>query len=54
MQAIAAVKEGPDRRPIACPEQRVLTGQALAFEDRGEHRLKGIAEPRRLFALVDS
>jgi class 3 adenylate cyclase len=25
----------------------------LAFEDRGEHRLKGLSGPRRLFALAD-
>ncbi len=27
------------------------TSAGVAFEDRGEHELKGIAEPQRLFAV---
>ena len=30
------------------------TSAGVAFEDRGEHELKGIAEPQRLFAVRDS
>ena len=29
------------------------TSAGVAFEDRGEHELKGIAEPQRLFAVRD-
>ncbi|OLD39841.1 MAG: hypothetical protein AUI83_22720, partial [Armatimonadetes bacterium 13_1_40CM_3_65_7] len=31
----------------------LVAGAGLAFEDRGEHELKGIAEPKRLFAVID-
>jgi class 3 adenylate cyclase len=31
----------------------LVAGAGLVFEDRGEHELKGIAEPKRLFAVVD-
>jgi class 3 adenylate cyclase len=31
----------------------LVAGSGLEFEDRGEHELKGIAEPKRLFAVVD-
>ena len=27
------------------------TSAGVAFEDRGEHELKGVAEPQRLFAV---
>jgi class 3 adenylate cyclase len=30
----------------------LLAGSSLRFEDRGEHELKGISGPRRLYALV--
>jgi class 3 adenylate cyclase len=30
----------------------LVAGSGLAFEDRGEHALKGIPEPKRLFAVV--
>ena len=29
------------------------TSAGVAFEDRGEHDLKGIAEPQRLFAVQE-
>ncbi len=29
-----------------------MSGESLAFSDRGEQELKGIAEPRRLFAVA--
>jgi class 3 adenylate cyclase len=31
---------------------RLVTGASLAFADRGEHTLKGVPEPWRLFAVV--
>jgi class 3 adenylate cyclase len=30
----------------------LVAGSDLRFEDRGEHDLKGIPEPWRLFALI--
>lgn len=32
----------------------LVQGLALAFEERGVHQLKGLPEPRRLFAYVES
>jgi class 3 adenylate cyclase len=29
----------------------IVAGSALRFQDRGTHQLKGIEEPRRLFAV---
>ena len=29
------------------------TSAGVSFEDRGEHDLKGIVEPQRLFAVID-
>jgi hypothetical protein len=31
----------------------VGANEELAFVDRGEHRLKGIGQPQRVFALVE-
>ena len=45
---------GTDEILVSETTRTLTSGAGLAFEDRGEHRLKGIAEPRRLFALVDS
>jgi class 3 adenylate cyclase len=30
----------------------LVAGSGLRFEDRGEHPLKGVAEPWRVFALA--
>jgi class 3 adenylate cyclase len=30
----------------------IVAGSALRFEDRGAYQLKGIEEPRRLFAVA--
>jgi class 3 adenylate cyclase len=30
----------------------IVAGSGLRFEDRGTHQLKGIEEPRRLFAVA--
>ncbi len=32
----------------------LVQGLGLAFEDRGEHELKGLPEPRRLYAYVEA
>ena len=37
---------------VSAAVREALLGGGHRFEDRGEHVLKGIAEPRRLFALV--
>jgi class 3 adenylate cyclase len=31
---------------------RLVAGSGLEFEDRGEHKLKGIPETRRLFTVI--
>jgi class 3 adenylate cyclase len=31
----------------------LVAGSGLRFEDRGDHEMKGIAEPKRLFAVLD-
>jgi class 3 adenylate cyclase len=28
------------------------TSSGVAFEDRGEHRLKGVSDPVRVFAVI--
>jgi class 3 adenylate cyclase len=30
----------------------IVAGSGLRFEDRGTHELRGIEDPRRLFAIV--
>jgi hypothetical protein len=30
----------------------LVVGSGLAFEDRGEHELKGVADPWRLYRVV--
>jgi adenylate cyclase len=45
---------GPDEILVSetIREQALASGD-MAFVDRGEHQLKGIAEPQRLWAVVD-
>ena len=55
-----ATPRQPDRRerePRRDPRERdrpgTAAGAGLAFTDRGEHLLKGLSEPRRLYAVAD-
>lgn len=43
---------GPGELLVSATTRQLTSGAGLAFEDRGEHTLKGVAEPWRLFAVV--
>src|SRR3712207_2616601 len=38
---------------VSSTTRELSTGSGLTYEDRGLHRLKGIPEPRRVFAVVE-
>jgi class 3 adenylate cyclase/alpha-beta hydrolase superfamily lysophospholipase/tetratricopeptide (TPR) repeat protein len=48
---IAAVA-APGEVLVSATTRDLVAGSGLEFADRGEHALKGISEPRRLFALA--
>ena len=50
---IAAVA-GPGEILVTRTTRDLAASAGLVFEDRGFHTLKGIPEPRRLFALAES
>jgi class 3 adenylate cyclase len=37
---------------VSDTSRQLASGSDLDFDDRGEHSLKGVAEPWRLFAVV--
>jgi class 3 adenylate cyclase len=43
---------GPDEVLVSRTVKDLTAGSGIAFDDRGEHTLKGVAEPWRLFAAV--
>jgi class 3 adenylate cyclase len=43
---------GPGEVLVSRTVKDLVAGSGLQFDDRGEHHLKGIAEPWRVFALV--
>jgi len=47
-----AALAGPGEVLVSATTRDLLEGSDLEFEDRGLHELKGIAGPRRVFALV--
>jgi class 3 adenylate cyclase len=47
-----AALAGPDEVLVSATTRDLLEGSGLAFEDRGEHQLKGLATPRHVFALT--
>jgi class 3 adenylate cyclase len=49
-----AAAAGPGEILITQTTRDLAASAGLVFEDRGLHSLKGIPEPRRLFALVES
>jgi class 3 adenylate cyclase len=49
-----AALAGPGEVLVSGTTRDLLEGAGLAFEDRGEHELKGLATPRRIFALVSA
>jgi class 3 adenylate cyclase len=42
---------GPGEVLVSSTVKDLVAGSGLQFEDRGEHELKGIADPWRLFAV---
>jgi class 3 adenylate cyclase len=51
--ARVAAAAGPGEVLVSGTVKDLVAGSGLEFEDRGEHELKGIAEPKRLFAVVN-
>ncbi len=49
--ARVAALAGPGDVLVSATTHDLLDGSGLAFHDRGEHELKGLAGPRRVFAL---
>ena len=47
-----AALAGPDEVLVSATTRDLLEGSGLAFEDRGEHELKGLSTPRHVFALA--
>ncbi len=50
--ARVAALAGPDEVLLSGTTRDLVEGSDLAFEDRGDHELKGIAGPRRVYALI--
>jgi len=44
----------PDEILVSTTTRDLASGAGLAFEDRGEHELKGVPDPRRLYAYIDA
>ena len=47
-----AALAGPNEVLVSGTTHDLVEGSGLSFEDRGDHELKGIAGPRRIFAVV--
>jgi class 3 adenylate cyclase len=45
---------GPDEILVSATTRDLASGAGLAFEDRGDHDLKGVPGPRRLFAYIET
>ena len=48
-----AARAAPGEVMVSATTRDLAAGAGLRFVDRGEHRLKGLAEPRQLYAAVD-
>jgi DNA-binding NarL/FixJ family response regulator len=48
-----AARASPAEILVSATTRELSAGSGLAFADRGEHSLKGVSEPRRLYAAVD-
>ena len=53
LTARIATAAQPGEVLVSATTRDLVAGSDLAFADRGAHELKGIAEPRHLFALAD-
>jgi class 3 adenylate cyclase/pimeloyl-ACP methyl ester carboxylesterase len=51
--ARVAAAAGPGEVLVSQTLKDLVAGSGLAFDDRGEHELKGLPEPKRLFAVID-
>jgi class 3 adenylate cyclase/pimeloyl-ACP methyl ester carboxylesterase len=51
--ARVASEAPPGQVLVSSTVKDLVAGSGLVFEDRGLHELKGVPEPRRLFAVVD-
>jgi DNA-binding NarL/FixJ family response regulator len=47
-------RANPGEILVSSTTRELAAGAGLTFADRGEHLLKGVSEPRRLFAAADS
>jgi class 3 adenylate cyclase len=47
-----AALAGPDEVLLSATTRELVEGSDLAFEDRGDHELKGLAGSRRVYALI--
>ena len=47
-------KAGAGEVLVSATTRALVQGTGLEFEDRGEHELKGLPEPRRLYAFLDT
>ena len=52
LAALISALAAPGEVLVSATTRDLVAGSGLAFADRGEHELKGIPEPRRLFALT--
>jgi class 3 adenylate cyclase len=52
--ARVAAKAGPSEVFVSQTVKDLVAGSGLSFESRGEHALKGVPEPWRLFKVIDS
>ena len=48
-----AARADPGEILVSATTRELAAGAGLTFADRGEHLLKGVSEPRRLFAAAD-
>ena len=46
-------RAGPGEILVSATTRELAAGAGLTFTDRGEHPLKGVSEPRRLYAVAD-
>jgi class 3 adenylate cyclase len=52
--ARVAALAGPSEVLVSSTVKDLVAGSGLVFQDRGEHRLKGVPEVWRLYALAPS
>jgi class 3 adenylate cyclase len=49
-----AALAGPSEVLVSSTVKDLVAGSGLVFDDRGEHRLKGVPEPWHLYAVAPS